>query len=503
MAAQIGGYPEYAGRADTVWYAIYNLYPSTGWVIEYDSISAVDVPRLDDAVMGKPGWKNGGIFSNYVKGTPVDPSRPYQVPSFGAFPIPSDSIPSFIARNSQRVPIYDSIRVIPYFKNRDYREKICMGRADTVRYKVNPVTTIVYDLDRYIDSTYHVHLVCDADKDTLRITAYGVSLSYHWYYRSDTLSPRQPIGDPSRQFLVVDKSGYYSVDIMGECLTTQSKEILVVFDDIPQFTLDLYEKDRVCAGENKKLQVSSPYIASYEWFKNDRSIGNNTDSLWIYNADFETDAGLYQVKATGYCGKVGYSTLSDLWVITPLTPENLVIQGPSEFEEGKEERLRIGNGFGYDDVLRYAWSYESYNSLQNNVIFRAYPEHPDMHDPYVKFHKADIGKITLDMTHACAPGGHYIVTKEIKVGDGGTGIEDVYNQSTSVYPNPVGNELNVVSKNPIRKVTVTDLNGKLIYSQQSENEHHLQIRSDGWAQGTYVIIVETNESREIYKIIKK
>jgi poly(3-hydroxybutyrate) depolymerase len=67
-----------------------------------------------------------------------------------------------------------------------------------------------------------------------------------------------------------------------------------------------------------------------------------------------------------------------------------------------------------------------------------------------------------------------------------TGIESVDEVSNmSVYPNPVQDLLQIRSSEPIRNITISDMNGQVISDQTSAAE----ISTAGWASGMYIMHV--------------
>jgi type IX secretion system substrate protein len=77
-------------------------------------------------------------------------------------------------------------------------------------------------------------------------------------------------------------------------------------------------------------------------------------------------------------------------------------------------------------------------------------------------------------------------------------INDYSGLRAVVYPNPVNDELFVVSNTQIKKVRVYSLQGKLILETSS-----LIINFSSFHNGLYFVETSNNQGKEIHKIIKK
>lgn len=74
--------------------------------------------------------------------------------------------------------------------------------------------------------------------------------------------------------------------------------------------------------------------------------------------------------------------------------------------------------------------------------------------------------------------------------------------NVKIYPNPVVNKLNITSPNKITKVSIYNLVGKKIKSINS-NAVNLEISTKELPKGVYLFKVESDVSKNIFKIIKK
>ena len=72
--------------------------------------------------------------------------------------------------------------------------------------------------------------------------------------------------------------------------------------------------------------------------------------------------------------------------------------------------------------------------------------------------------------------------------------------SYSIYPNPTDNELNIQSESNIRHISIYDVQGKLMYSENT-NCTRTSIQTQTWPNGTYFIECHTETGKDTQKFI--
>ncbi|RAJ16269.1 trypsin-like peptidase domain-containing protein [Olleya aquimaris] len=83
-------------------------------------------------------------------------------------------------------------------------------------------------------------------------------------------------------------------------------------------------------------------------------------------------------------------------------------------------------------------------------------------------------------------------------------VSDFKTNSFLLYPNPAGNNLTIEAKETIDKVSVYDINGRLINSvslQNNQLKHQLDVTA--LSQGLYFIEIESENSKYVQKFIKR
>jgi hypothetical protein len=73
----------------------------------------------------------------------------------------------------------------------------------------------------------------------------------------------------------------------------------------------------------------------------------------------------------------------------------------------------------------------------------------------------------------------------------------------TVYPNPVKNNLTIQQSGTGRtEVAVTDVTGKVVY-RKVFTTGTLQINSESWSNGVYMVRVVKNEEISSFKVVKQ
>jgi len=83
-----------------------------------------------------------------------------------------------------------------------------------------------------------------------------------------------------------------------------------------------------------------------------------------------------------------------------------------------------------------------------------------------------------------------------------TSIDEIGYTDIILSPNPTVNEFSIESKNPIKEIIISSINGQIIYKTETNNETSFSIRTDLWNNGIYIVKVITDKSIVNRKIIK-
>lgn len=85
------------------------------------------------------------------------------------------------------------------------------------------------------------------------------------------------------------------------------------------------------------------------------------------------------------------------------------------------------------------------------------------------------------------------------------GQEELQSVRLKCYPNPADNELKVQSNVPIRKVSLTDISGRLLFVQEYGSNKQIALSVSEFSAGVYFVHVETTHSKQVYtnKIVVK
>ena len=97
--------------------------------------------------------------------------------------------------------------------------------------------------------------------------------------------------------------------------------------------------------------------------------------------------------------------------------------------------------------------------------------------------------------------GFYFDNFEIKGVSGNLSVSEIEQISSSIYPNPVNNYINIRSKSEINRIEIYDLLGKKILEREGENTTGLRLPTLN--PGVYIVKLFSKEGTSIHRIIKK
>ncbi len=82
-------------------------------------------------------------------------------------------------------------------------------------------------------------------------------------------------------------------------------------------------------------------------------------------------------------------------------------------------------------------------------------------------------------------------------------IENSFASSINLYPNPAPNQLTIAlgSNNKKVEVTIYDITGKIIYSTTERETQKIEVNTNDFAEGIYVVQIQSADFRETKKLI--
>jgi len=86
-----------------------------------------------------------------------------------------------------------------------------------------------------------------------------------------------------------------------------------------------------------------------------------------------------------------------------------------------------------------------------------------------------------------------------------TDISDYEKEGIKIYPNPTSGLFSIQLEKPneVQSISISDINGKKVYSKQSEIEADNQINLTNYSKGIYLIQINTVDNLFVIKIMKK
>ena len=278
---------------------------------------------------------------------------------------------------------------------------------------------------------------------------------------------------------------------------------------------------QIAAESNKGniLTIQNTYVKiANNVFRNDlktfwqqRSAGNNVLKLAFdyYTGDMDTGMIYFRNK--------NGRTLFGYWIENngPFVRYNF----PDTPTTNDSERLRLSNGqllvlpkntwFTFELYVDYNNSniYYSIPSLNYTVVYPMTLLDPDgnaendgVPEELVLRNYAGISNssniLKIDNINFSAQNTVPVVT---------VGVNAVLSNSFNLYPNPAKNVVNITNNENrlVQQVAVYDVTGKLINTQNYNNETEIQLNVENLASGTYMLHLQTAEGKAVKKVVKK
>ena len=153
---------------------------------------------------------------------------------------------------------------------------------------------------------------------------------------------------------------------------------------------------------------------------------------------------------------------------------------------------------GYVSIINPQYTYATFHETEATIVGLNLEQ--CIHKPiqFVVPNRISVQQITIEVRDFY--GESKTITKEINVvGDCDSGIENIAEQSVSVYPNPASGSITVAGEN-IVEVQICNLLGEVVYEMQQCNGNNV-ISTDGMGAGSYFVRVSMADGKIVTKKI--
>ncbi len=324
---------------------------------------------------------------------------------------------------------------------------------------------------------------------------------------NDTYSAYLWNDNSTSESLQVTSEGTYSVTVTDEnnCQNNaeiEVNEILVSTPDICMVTVDTTINKNLIVWE-KESGVSG--IASYNIYKlvsnSYELIGNvlynDTTEFIDMGSEPDVHADKYVIASVDSCDNIGaYSPYHQTM--------NLSITNSGENGVALIWTKYIDES-GVNNPTEYQ-IYRGVNELNYHASVTGGLSDYSYNIPNILENERFI--IVVQMPEACAPlnntkanGGPYYNSVS-NIEDEGLmpdNITTITPNSFSIYPNPTKDKINIQSDEPIERVRVLDISGKLILDQKANTEREYSLNLDNFSKGLYFIEVNGHKEKLVIK----
>lgn len=306
--------------------------------------------------------------------------------------------------------------------------------------------------------------VCPGNNVQLVTVASGDNLSYQWQLNGADVNGATS-SDLNLNNITVGDLGSYTVIVTGSCGTVTSGAA-VVSQPVPVsvVTQPSVTDAEVCSGESITLSVAvAGDNAAIQWLDNGTNVASATgNTLSITPAE---GAHYYSVSVTGTCSSV----VSDSVLVTAYA-----LPQPTVTTNGFNLSTQTFTG--------YQWQ------LNGSAISAATAQ------TYEAVANGNYSVIVVDANGCSATSADVNVT--------GVGVEELNNNTVSVYPNPAANVLNVAVAKGEHDITIRDLTGAVVmFTNTNTAVTALDIAS--LAQGAYTVHIQQGALRLNSKFVKQ
>lgn len=205
------------------------------------------------------------------------------------------------------------------FNADNYRIRI----SDALNSSINASSTSNFSVSGETAITTHPQStqVCSGENVNLSVIASGSNLTYQWYKNDNKMTGKTADNLAFTNVISDDAAAYYC-EVSSSCGNPINSNIanLTVLES-PKIT-SISNNKSLCIGENYSIEViATGNNLTYQWYKDDNIIQNETTSILQINNAKESDDANYKVQITSpSCGNI----TSNLVKITVLKEAQIV-----------------------------------------------------------------------------------------------------------------------------------------------------------------------------------
>ncbi len=358
-------------------------------------------------------------------------------------PISNDTLYKLIARTSGNYQVSVS-------------NQCCDSLSNTV--------TVIFSSQVSISSNDDLNF-CTGDSAILE--ADSINLATYSWYKNDTL-----ISATTTRFLTVMSSGLYAVEVTQDTCSYLSPAAEVIeFTQAPQGVINVIGDSIFCDDDSTLLSTFYNRLYTYQWLLNDDSINNADSSTFIARNN-----GNYTVKVSNGC----FDAIIDqqnIFVHSALIPEIATID---TINEGNTIILSTDSIIGYT----FQW-------IKNDASL--------INENNATYHAESTGIYKVRVTNTCGIYTSDPISLII------TSIQELAPPNTPLAVYDIGlSALFIKNLNINKKTRILIMNalGQNVFEKQVSLISSLQIDLAHLKSGYYMAIIETDNNKHSYKVVK-
>ena len=190
-------------------------------------------------------------------------------------------------------------------------------------YGISKNTFVINQTPKISSFTSSDDKVCIGDSVVLTASVDGVFKPvYNWKF-GNTIVATSNSGTTTIKDLNVEKSGKYTLELVGECKPNAVSESVNI--DVAPNTKITDQTEDLSVDENKILELSVTAVGGeleYKWFLNDGELSGQTNSVLKIEQAQKADEGNYTCQVKGRCGDVQMSSVVNVKINSASSVDN-------------------------------------------------------------------------------------------------------------------------------------------------------------------------------------
>lgn len=314
-----------------------------------------------------------------------------------------------------------------------------------------PITVSIINEGGFESSISNSQRICEGESTNIIVTSNGSGITHNWNNGLSNSSLHSVSPNQTTEYIVE------LVDNIG-CKDTLSTTVFV--DEMPNLSVTPSNVE-ICQGDS--ITFTSSGANKYVW--------SNGDSISQVTITFQHSSSVNVVGINGVCSQQTSVPVS-------VSPNATVVASANTYT------INTGDGIQFFNTGSTASSYSWNFGDGNNSIFG---------NPYHVFNFPGAYNVVLTGTAGICQN-----TDTLLIYVGSVDITENNKISTSIYPNPTKNYINILSEEDIKEISIYNKLGQKVFKTNEKNIKKIDVSK--LSNGVYSLIIKLNEKTDLHRI---